>query len=318
MEKEIVEKIYDVLVIGAGPGGMTAALYASRANLSTLLLERGAPGGQLINTADVENYAGFKSVTGPELAGKMYEGATQFGAEYTFGDVKEIIDGKEYKQVVTSTKIYKARSVIISTGAEHKKIGIPGEDTLNGRGVSYCAVCDGAFFRDRPLAVIGGGDSAVEEGTYLTQFASKVTIIHRRDKLRAQNILQDRAFANEKVNFIWDTVAEEVIGENNVKSIQLRNVKTGEKSTLEVDGVFVYIGLLPNTDAFADLGITDEEGWIVTDEHRQTSVPGIFAVGDVRQTVLRQIATAVGDGSIAGDAAYKYVESLKEELALVK
>ncbi len=318
MGKEVVEKIYDVLVIGAGPGGMTATLYASRANLSTLLLERGAPGGQLINTADVENYAGFKSITGPDLAAKMYEGATQFGAEYTFGDVKEIIDGKEYKQVVTSTKIYKTRSVIISTGAEHKKIGIPGEDRLNGRGVSYCAVCDGAFFRDRPLAVIGGGDSAVEEGTYLTQFASEVTIIHRRDKLRAQNILQDRAFANEKVNFIWDTVAEEIIGDDNVKSIQLRNVKTGEKSTLEVDGVFVYIGLLPNSDAFLDLGITDEEGWIVTDEYRQTAVPGIFAVGDVRQTVLRQIATAVGDGSIAGDAAYKYVESLKEELALAK
>lgn len=318
MEKEVVEKIYDVLVIGAGPGGMTAALYASRANLSTLLLERGAPGGQLINTADVENYAGFKSIKGPELAAQMYEGATQFGAEYTFGDVQEIIEGKEFKQVVTSTKIYKTRSVIISTGAEHKKIGIPGEETLNGRGVSYCAVCDGAFFRERPLAVIGGGDSAVEEGTYLTQFASEVTIIHRRDKLRAQNILQDRAFANEKVNFIWDTVAEEIVGENNVKSIRLRNVKTGEESTLEVDGVFVYIGLLPNSDAFVDLGITDEEGWIVTDENRQTAVPGIFAVGDVRKTVLRQIATAVGDGSIAGDAAYKYVESLKEELAVAK
>ena len=318
MEKEVVEKIYAVLVIGAGPGGMTAALYASRANLSTLLLERGAPGGQLINTADVENYAGFKSIKGPELAAQMYEGATQFGAEYTFGDVQEIIEGKEFKQVVTSTKIYKTRSVIISTGAEHKKIGIPGEETLNGRGVSYCAVCDGAFFRERPLAVIGGGDSAVEEGTYLTQFASEVTIIHRRDKLRAQNILQDRAFANEKVNFIWDTVAEEIVGENNVKSIRLRNVKTGEESTLEVDGVFVYIGLLPNSDAFVDLGITDEEGWIVTDENRQTAVPGIFAVGDVRKTVLRQIATAVGDGSIAGDAAYKYVESLKEELAVAK
>jgi thioredoxin reductase (NADPH) len=317
MEKEIQDQIYDVVVIGSGPGGMTAALYASRSDLSTLIIERGAPGGQLINTAEVENYAGFKSIKGPELASNMYEGATQFGAEYTFGDVREIIDGKEYKQIITSNKIFKARAVVIATGAEHKKLGIPGEKELNGRGVSYCAVCDGAFFRDRPLVVVGGGDSAVEEGTYLTQFASDVTIVHRRDELRAQKILQDRAFNNDKVNFIWDSVVEEIEGENNVQGLQLRNVKTGEVSDLSADGVFVYIGLLPNTNAFLDLGITDQEGWIITDENMQTEVPGIFAVGDVRQTVLRQVATAVGDGSIAGDAAYKYVESLKEELEAV-
>lgn len=317
MEKELQEHIYDLVVIGSGPGGMTAALYGSRSNLSTLIIERGAPGGQLINTAEVENYAGFKSIKGPELASNMYEGATQFGAEYTFGDVREIIDGKEYKQIVTSNKIFKTRTVVIATGAEHKKLGIPGENELNGRGVSYCAVCDGAFFRDRPLVVVGGGDSAVEEGTYLTQFASDVTIVHRRDELRAQSILQDRAFNNDKVNFVWDSVVEEIEGENNVQNLQIRNVKTGEVSDLGADGVFIYIGLLPNTDAFLDLGITDQEGWIETDENMQTSVPGIFAVGDVRQTVLRQVATAVGDGSIAGDAAYKYVESLKEELEAV-
>ena len=317
MEKELQEHIYDLVVIGSGPGGMTAALYGSRSDLSTLIIERGAPGGQLINTAEVENYAGFKSIKGPELASNMYEGATQFGAEYTFGDVREIIDGKEYKRIVTSNKIFKARSVVIATGAEHKKLGIPGENELNGRGVSYCAVCDGAFFRDRPLVVVGGGDSAVEEGTYLTQFASDVTIVHRRDELRAQSILQDRAFNNDKVNFVWDSVVEEIEGENNVQNLQIRNVKTGEVSDLGADGVFIYIGLLPNTDAFLDLGITDQEGWIETDENMQTSVPGIFAVGDVRQTVLRQVATAVGDGSIAGDAAYKYVESLKEELEAV-
>ncbi len=316
MEKEIQDKIYDVIVIGSGPGGMTAALYTSRSDLSTLIIERGAPGGQLINTAEVENYAGFKSIKGPELANNMYEGATQFGAEYTFGDVREIVDGKEFKEIITSNKIYKARAIVIATGAEHKKIGIPGENELNGRGVSYCAVCDGAFFRDRPLVVVGGGDSAVEEGTYLTQFASKVTIVHRRDELRAQQILQDRAFNNDKVDFIWDTVVEEIEGDNNVDALQLRNVKTGEVSELPADGVFIYIGLLPNSDAFLDLGITDQEGWIVTDDHMETSAPGIFAVGDVRQTVLRQVATAVGDGSIAGDAAYKYVESLKEDLAL--
>lgn len=318
MGNEVEDKIYDVVVIGAGPGGMTAALYASRSNLSTLIIERGVPGGQLINTAEVENYSGFKSIKGPELANNMYEGATRFGAEYTFGDIREIIDGKEYKEVITANKKFKARSVVIATGAEHRKLGIPGEDKLNGRGVSYCAVCDGAFFRDRPLVVVGGGDSAVEEGTYLTQFASEVTIIHRRDELRAQKILQDRAFSNDKVNFIWDTVVEEIEGDMNVKSLKLRNVKTGEESEFSADGVFVYVGLLPNTDAFKNLGITDEEGWIKTDANMETSTPGIFAVGDVRDTVLRQVATAVGDGSIAGDAAYKYVESLKEELALTK
>lgn len=316
MEKEVQDKIYDVIVIGSGPGGMTAALYASRANLSTLLIERGVPGGQLINTAEVENYAGFKSIKGPELANNMYEGATQFGAEYTFGDVREVIDGKEYKQVVTSNKIFKTRVIVIATGAEHKKLGIPGEGQLNGRGVSYCAVCDGAFFRERQLVVIGGGDSAVEEGTYLTQFASEVTIIHRRDELRAQKILQDRAFSNDKVNFIWNTVVEEIQGENNVQSLRLRNVETDEVSEFSADGVFIYIGLIPNTSAFEGLGITDEEGWIVTDNKMETSVPGIFAVGDVRDTVLRQVATAVGDGSIAGDAAFKYIEKLKEELAV--
>ena len=318
MEKEIQDTIYDVVVIGSGPGGMTAALYASRSDLSTLLIERGVPGGQLINTAEVENYAGFKSIKGPELANNMYEGATQFGAEYTFGDVREIIDDKEYKQIVTANKIFKARAVIISTGAEHKKLGVTGESKLNGRGVSYCAVCDGAFFRDRPLVVVGGGDSAVEEGTYLTQFASEVTVIHRRDELRAQQILQNRAFSNDKMKFIWDTVVEEIKGENNVEALVLRNVKTNEVSEFPADGVFIYIGLIPNTEAFLKLGITDEEGWILTDNNMETSVPGIFAVGDVRDTVLRQVATAVGDGSIAGDAVYKYIESLKEELALTE
>lgn len=308
------ENLYDVVVIGSGPGGMTAALYASRSDLKTLILERGVPGGQLINTADIENYSGFKSIEGPELATKMYDGATAFGAEYRFGDVEEIIEGHEFKQVVTSDNVYKARTVIIATGAEHRKLNVDGEDDLRGHGVSYCAVCDGAFFRDRPLVVVGGGDSAVEEGTYLTQFASDVTIIHRRDELRAQRILQDRAFDNEKMNFIWDSVVEEIQGENKVESLKIRNVKTDEVSYVDADGAFIYIGLIPNTEAFVDLNITDDEGWIITDETMETSVPGIFAIGDVRQTVLRQIATAVGDGSIAGDTAYKYVESLKEEL----
>lgn len=311
MEKELQEEMYDVIVIGAGPGGMTAALYASRSDLKTLILERGVPGGQLINTAEIENYSGFKSIDGPDLAGKMYEGATSFGAEYSFGDVQEIIDQNEFKEVLTADKIYRTRTVIIATGAEHRKLGVKGEDELRGRGVSYCAVCDGAFFRGRPLVVVGGGDSAVEEGTYLTQFASEVTIIHRRDELRAQKILQDRAFANDKVNFIWDSVVEEIQGENNVETLRIRNVKTNEVSEVAADGAFIYVGLIPNTEGFDSLGITDDEGWILTDEYMETAVPGVFAIGDVRQTVLRQVATAVGDGSIAGDAAYKYIESVK-------
>ena len=198
------EKIYDVVIIGAGPAGMTAAVYTSRANLSTLMIERGIPGGQMANTEEVENYPGFDTILGPELSTKMFDHAKKFGAEYAYGDVKEIIDGEEYKTIIAGSKEYKARSIIISTGAEYKKIGVPGEKELGGRGVSYCAVCDGAFFKKKELVVIGGGDSAVEEGVYLTRFASKVTIVHRRDELRAQKILQDRAFANEKIDFIWN------------------------------------------------------------------------------------------------------------------
>jgi len=306
--------MYDVIVIGAGPGGMTAALYASRSNLSTLMLERGAPGGQMINTAEIENYSGFKSIMGPDLSAQMFEGAQQFGAEYKYGEIQEIKNHKDYKEVITSDETYLTRSVIIGTGAEHKKLGVTGESEFNGRGVSYCAVCDGAFFKEKHIVVVGGGDSAVEEGTYLTQFADRVTIIHRRDELRAQKILQDRAFKNDKVDFIWNSVVEEIDGEDTVGKIRIRNVKTGELSDIDAAGAFIYIGLLPNSEQFRSLGITDEEGWIKTDENMETSVPGIFAIGDVRQTVLRQVATAVGDGSIAGNAAFNYVEALKESL----
>lgn len=310
------ETIYDVLVVGAGPGGMTAALYASRSNLSTLILERGAPGGQLINTAEIENYSGFKTITGPDLASKMYEGALQFGAEYKYGNIDEVIDHDTYKEVKAGDKTFYARAIIIATGAEHKKLGVPGEDTLNGQGVSYCAVCDGAFFKEKEIVVVGGGDSAVEEGTYLTQFADKVTIIHRRDALRAQQILQERAFNNEKVDFVWDTVVDSIEGDNQVEKLKLRNTKTGEVTDFETEGAFIYIGLVPNSEAFESLNITDEAGWITTDETMETSVKGVFAIGDVRKTVLRQVATAVGDGSIAGNAAFNYVEALKESLAV--
>lgn len=310
INKERIEA--DVVVIGAGPGGLTAALYASRANLKTILLEKGAPGGELINTADVENYPGYSLIGGPELATNMYEGAMRFGAEHVYGDVTHIeIHGNE-RHIHTSDKVYVASAVVIATGAYNRKLAVEGEERLAGQGVSYCAVCDGFFFRNKNLVVVGGGDSAVEEGTYLTNFADKVTIVHRRDELRAQKILQDRAFANDKVDFIWDSVVEEVKGENAVNSVQLRNIKTNEVTDFAADGVFVYVGIVPNSAVVDDLGVTDEEGWIVTNEKMETSVPGIYAVGDVRKTVLRQIATAVGDGSIAGHMAYQYIESLKD------
>lgn len=314
LKMEETKKVYDVIVIGAGPGGLTAALYASRSNLSTLILEKGLPGGQMNNTAEIENYSGFNSIMGPDLSMKMYEGAKQFGAEHVYGDVKEIVDHTNEKELVCGDKSYFAKSVIIATGAEHKKLGVPGEAELNGRGVSYCAVCDGAFFRGKHVVVVGGGDSAVEEGTYLTQFASKVTIVHRRDSLRAQKILQDRAFNNEKVDFIWNSVVEEIVGDQKVDGVTIKNVKSGDISTIDAEGVFIYIGLLPNSDSFRNLPITNEEGWIETDSHMMTAVPGIFAIGDVRDTVLRQVATAVGDGSVAGNAAYQFVEELKEKL----
>lgn len=311
-----MEKIYDVIIIGSGPAGMTAALYASRANLSVLILEKGVPGGELLNTSDIENYPGYARITGPELADKMYEGAMQFGAEYAYGDVTNVTVSGHVKHVHVGDKQYAAYAIIIATGAHHRKLDVPGEEDYNGRGVSYCAVCDGAFFKDKPLIVVGGGDSAVEEGTYLTQFASNVTIVHRRDTLRAQKILQDRAFKNEKVQFVFDSVVEEITGEDGmVSGAQIKNVKTGELQRLDADGVFIYVGILPNSAAFKDLGILDEEGWIVTDQHMQTAVPGIFAVGDVRAKNLRQVVTATGDGGQAGQGVYHYVETLKETLS---
>ena len=305
--------MYDVIIIGAGPGGMTAALYASRADLKVLVIERGAPGGQLMNTADVENYPGFSMITGPDLAMKMYENSTNFGATHTYGNVTKVENEGLVKKVYCEDEVYEAKTVIIASGSDHRKIGVPGEEEYAGRGVSYCAVCDGAFFRDRHLYVIGGGDSAVEEGLYLTQFASKVTIVHRRDTLRAQKVIQDRAFKNEKVDFLWDTVPVEFKGDDKqITSIDFKNVKTGEVTNAEAEGVFVYIGLDPLTEPFKDLGITNEEGWIVTTEHMETKIPGIYAIGDVRDTVLRQIATAVGDGSIAGQEVYKYITELDD------
>ncbi|MDL5024189.1 thioredoxin-disulfide reductase [Bacillus velezensis] len=313
------EKIYDVIIIGAGPAGMTTAVYTSRANLSTLMIERGIPGGQMANTEDVENYPGFESILGPELSNKMFEHAKKFGAEYAYGDIKEIVDGKEYKTVKAGSKEYKARAIVISAGAEYKKIGVPGEKELGGRGVSYCAVCDGAFFKNKELVVVGGGDSAVEEGVYLTRFASKVTIVHRRDKLRAQSILQARAFDNEKIDFKWNKTVKEIHEENGkVGRLTLVDTVTGEEEEFKADGVFIYIGMLPLSKPFENLGITNEEGYIETNAQMETKVPGIFAAGDIREKTLRQIVTATGDGSIAAQSVQHYVEELEETLKTVK
>ncbi len=309
------EKIWDVIIAGAGPAGMTAAVYTSRANLSTLMLERGMPGGQMANTEDVENYPGYESILGPDLSTKMFEHAKKFGAEYAYGEIKQVINEDSYKIVDCGNKQYKAKTVIITTGAQHRNLNIPGEKELSGRGVSYCAVCDGAFFKGKELVVIGGGDSAVEEGVYLTRFASKVTLIHRRDELRAQKILQKRAFDNEKMEFIWNSVPKEIKGtDGKVSSILIEDVNTGEQRDYKTDGVFIYVGLVPLSEPFKSLGITNENGYIETNDLMETKVPGIYAAGDIREKMLRQIVTATGDGSIAAQSAQHYIEELEEKL----
>ena len=311
-------KIYDVVIIGAGPAGMTAAVYTSRANLTTLMLERGIPGGQMANTEEIENYPGFEHILGPDLSTKMFDHAKKFGAEYAYGDVTEVIDGEEYKTIKAGSKEYKTRAIIVTTGAEYKKMGIPGESELGGRGVSYCAVCDGAFFKQKELVVVGGGDSAVEEGVYLTRFADKVTIVHRRDELRAQKIIQDRAFANDKIDFIWSHTVKEIHDDGNGKvgGVTLVSTDDGAEREFKADGVFIYIGMLPLTKPFAELGILNKEGYIVTNEKMETEVPGIYAAGDVRDKTLRQVVTATGDGSIAAQAVQHYIEELVEKIGM--
>lgn len=304
---------YDTIILGAGPGGMTAATYASRANLSVLMIDRGIYGGQMNNTAEVENYPGFSSVLGPDLAEKMYQSSTQFGAEYAFGTVLHVQaqeDGSWH--VVTDMDEYTTNTVIVATGSDYKKLAVPGEDQYSGRGVSYCAVCDGAFFRGQHVIVVGGGDSAVEEATYLAGLADKVTVFHRRDKLRAQQILQERAFANEKIEFVWNTEVEEILGDDKkVTGVRVHNNVTDEVYTVDAAGVFIYVGVLPVSDVVADLGITNDQGWIKTNERMETSLPGIYALGDVREKELRQITTAVGDAAIAGQNVFSYNENFK-------
>ena len=306
-------KEYDVIIIGAGPGGLTAAIYASRANLNVLILDRGPYGGQMNNTDAIDNYPGFPDIKGPELGEKMYQSAMKFNPDFEYGDVQSVKVEGQNKFVTTDTAEYSAPVVIIATGADHKKLGVPGEEEYSGKGVSYCAVCDAAFFKDEDVAVIGGGDSAIEEGIYLSQMAKSVTVVHRRDQLRAHPNLQKRAFDNDKMKFVWNAQTESIDGDGNkITGITYRDKETGEEKHLSVRGVFIYVGVIPQTAPFKDLGILDEQGWIPTNENMETKVPGILALGDVRSKDLRQIANAVGDGSIAGQQAYNYIQSLKD------
>ncbi|GAA5349082.1 thioredoxin-disulfide reductase [Streptococcus uberis] len=303
--------MYDTLIIGSGPAGMTAALYAARSNLKVGIIEQGAPGGQMNNTSEIENYPGYDNISGPELSMKMYEPLEKFSVEHIYGIVQKVEDAGEVKRVITDDSTYEAKTVIIATGAKYKLLNVKGEDEFTSRGVSYCAVCDGAFFRNQDLLVVGGGDSAVEEAIYLTQFAKSVTIVHRRDELRAQKILQDRAFANNKISFIWDSVVEEIQGNNiKVSNVLIKNVKTGQITNHDFGGVFIYVGMIPVSSMVSDLGICDQDGWILTDDQMKTTRPGIFAIGDVRQKNLRQITTAVGEGAIAGQGVYHYIENM--------
>lgn len=302
--------MYDVIIVGGGVAGLSAALYASRARLKTLMLERGVPGGQLATTEDVENYPGFLKITGPELTGKMEEQAKHFGTEIRMAvEITALELQGDIKRVITTDGPIEGRTVILAMGAEYRPLGVPGEDRLRGKGVSYCATCDGAFFRDRKVAVVGGGSTAIEEGSFLTKFASDVTVIHRRDTLRAEKILQERAFANPKMDFVWDTVVDEIVGDSGVEGLTLRNLKSGETSSAAVDGVFVFVGMVPNTSLVQGQVATDDGGYIPTDEWMATDLPGVFACGDVRKTVLRQAVTAAADGAIAAVAAEKYLEA---------
>ena len=304
---------YDVVIVGAGPAGMTAALYASRANLSVLMLDRGIYGGNLNNTATIENYTGFPSVEGPDLAKQMYEGATQFGAEYAYGTVTNVQMDGELKKITTDMgDTFTAKALVIASGSDQKKLGVPGEEEYSGKGVSYCAVCDGAFFKGKHLIVVGGGDSAVEEGMYLTQFADKVSVLVRRDHLRAAAVAQEKAKKNSKMEFIFNTSVTSIIGDGQkVTGVKTHDNKTGEDGEMSADGVFIYIGNVPLTTAFRGLDILDDQGWVITDDKMSTKLPGVFAIGDVRETPLRQIATAVGDGALAGQEVFKYVDNLK-------
>ena len=310
-------KKYDVIIIGSGPAGYTAAIYAARANLAVLMLQGYQTGGQLVQTSDVENYPGFEEgILGPEMMEKFEAQARRFGTEMLAEDVTAVDFSKRPFKVTTDFGEYSARAVIISTGASAKWLGLPSEERLKGRGVTACATCDGFFFKNKDVAVIGGGDTAMEEAIFLTRYASHVTVIHRRDSLRASKIMQERAMKNPKISFIWDTEVTEVLGEDAVTGLRLRNVKSGEESVLPVQGFFLAIGHKPNTDLFQGLIDMDRAGYIVPVEHTMTNIPGVFAAGDVTDHRYRQAVTAAGDGCRAAIDIERWFESIGEETGL--
>lgn len=301
------DNIYDLIIIGGGPGGLTAAIYALRAKLNLLLVEKTGIGGQIALSDVVENYPGVPEVSGVELMAKFEEQAKSFGLRTQYAEVQSVTDGGDRRLVATSAGELKAKAVIIASGAKPRRLGVPGEAEYTGRGVSYCATCDGFFFRGKDVAVVGGGDTAVKEALFLTKLVDKVHLIHRRDALRAEKMHQEQALANPKIEFHWDSVVTEITGEKTVNGVALKNVKTGAAGQVAVDGAFVFVGILPNAD-FIDCA-KDEAGFIKTDDHMRTSLPGVFAIGDVRATVLRQVATSVGDGAVAAHVAGEFVES---------
>lgn len=307
--------VFDLIIIGGGPAGLTAAMYASRSRVNTLLLERMGCGGQAAITDWLENYPGFVDGTsGFELADKIKEQALKFGAKILFEDVTDIIppaDKHKEFTVKTSVNAYKALSLIIASGAQHKTLGIPGESEFLGRGVSYCATCDGPFFRNKDVVVVGGGDSAIQEAIYLTRFASKVSIIHRRDRLRATKILQERAKSNEKISFIWNSIPVKLDGKESLTEVTVKNVHTNGETKIKADGFFVFVGLIPNSALFKNIVKMDEYGYIFTDNNMHTSHFGIFACGDVRIKNLRQVVTACGDGAAAAFASQEYIDEIK-------
>ncbi len=298
---------YDVIIIGAGPAGMSAAIYASRAGLKTMMLEVSAPGGKLIKTFSIENYPSIKQESGADLAYQMFEHATSFGAEYVYGDVKEVKDHHDYKEVICQDKSYTCKSVIIASGTTEKSLGLANEQRLVGKGISYCAVCDGALYRGKDVAIIGGGNSALEEAIFLTQFVNKVYIVIRRDVFRADKIIQDKVLNNEKIEIITKHVPHRILGEDHVEGIELENVDTKELMTIEVAAIFPYIGLTPNTAFAKELGITNEQGYILVDSNMETKVKGVFAAGDCIDKPLRQVVTACSDGAIAGQKSYHFI-----------
>jgi thioredoxin reductase (NADPH) len=308
------QPIYDVVIIGGGPAGLTAGLYTSRAQLKTLLVERMIMGGQVMTTTKVENYPGFPGgIDGPDLMVRFQEHCQEFGLEVAYGEVENLVDRGDTKSLTVDGKEILARAVIVTTGAEPRKLGVPGELEFTGRGVSYCATCDGAFFRNVPVAIVGGGDTAVEEALFLTRFASKVYIIHRRDQLRATSLLQERVRNNEKIEVLWNRTVKRVEGDTSgVKSLEMEDVLSRDKQSLPLEGVFVAIGVTPKAHFLAEVLKLDEEGYILTDAECRTSMPGVFAAGDVRKKILKQIATAVGDGAVAAIMAEKYLEELTE------